>query len=185
MLSEELDLFVRGPRDEPTPGATSAQRRSSVCYAAGMNRTPLVMQFDQILQGWDIPTPAGVLRVREDKRAAVPAGAPYSILTNLAHAVLWQDFWLQKLAGGRRKAGPSEWNNDFRVPDPSEWHALKKRLLEGLQEARRIAASEPFDHEMVSDQEAIETLIRILVHVSYHLGQMNLLRRMSTVSKRS
>ncbi|MEP0766172.1 MAG: DinB family protein [Fimbriimonadia bacterium] len=150
-----------------------------------MDRALLVMQFDQILEGWDIPTPAGVLRVREDSRAAVPAGAAYSILTNLAHTVLWQDFWLQKLAGGRRKAGPPEWNNDFRVPDPSEWHALKKRLLDGLQEARRIAASEPFDHKLVSDQEAVETLIRILIHVSYHLGQMNLLRRMASSAKRA
>lgn len=149
-----------------------------------MERSALVMQFDQILQGWDIPTPAGVLRVREDKRSAVPPGAPYSILTNLAHTVLWQDFWLKKLAGGRRKAGPPEWNHDFRVPDPSEWKPLRGRLLDGLQEARRIAASQPFDHRLPSDEEAVSTLVQILIHVSYHLGQMNLLRRMGTATSR-
>lgn len=148
-----------------------------------MDRNALVMVFDQIINGYDTPTPAGLLRVAEDKRGKKPKDSPYSILTNLAHTVLWQDFWLKKLAGGRKKSGPPEWNNDFRVPSPEEWDDLKKRFIDGLAEARRIAASEPFDHRCESDHEAVNCLVCIAVHSSYHLGQMNLLKRMVSPRK--
>jgi len=40
-----------------------------------------------------------------------------------------------------------------------------------------IAASEPFEHRMKSDAEAIHMLVQIAVHGAYHLGQINLLKR--------
>lgn len=70
-----------------------------------------------------------------------------------------------------------EWSNDFRVPEASEWAGLRKEFLDGLAQARAIAASEPFAHKLNSDAEAVETLIRIAVHGAYHCGQMNLLKR--------
>lgn len=144
-----------------------------------VERQALVHVFDQILEGYDIPTPAGMLRVRGDAAAAKVDPAPYSLLVNVAHAAMWQDFWLRKLAGGRRKSTMEEWSKDWRVPDPDEWPEVRKRFVDGLTEARRIAAAEPFEHRLPTDQEAIETLVRIAVHGAYHLGQMNLLKRMS------
>ena len=67
--------------------------------------TPLVQVFDQILEGYDIPKPEGMLKISEDQAFAELSPLPYSFATNLQHAVLWQRFWLQKLAGGRKKSG--------------------------------------------------------------------------------
>ncbi len=142
-----------------------------------MNREILVQVFDQILEGWDIPTPAGMLRVKVENAAIKHPDAPYSLLTNLAHAVLWQDFWIQKLSGGRKNSNMIEWKNDFRIPESREWKGLRTRFLEGLKQAREMAASEPFSHQSNSDQEAIQTLVQIAVHGAYHCGQMNLLKR--------
>ncbi len=142
-----------------------------------MNREILVQVFDQILEGWDIPTPAGMLRVKAENAAIKHPEAPYSLLTNLAHAVLWQDFWIQKLNGGRKNSNMIEWKNDFRVPETSEWKELRSRFLDGLKQARDMAASESFSHHAENDLVAAQTLVQIAVHAAYHCGQMNLLKR--------
>lgn len=133
--------------------------------------------FDHILEGYDIPAPNSMLRIGAESSAVKHENLPYSILTNLAHTVLWQDFWLAKLEGGRKRSSMAEWQNDFRVPDASEWKDLRSRFILGLQEARRRAASQPFDHRCSSDAEAVDTLLRIAVHGAYHCGQMNVLKR--------
>lgn len=142
-----------------------------------MDRTALVEVFKQILEGYDIHKPETVLKVSQKVAAQKQDELPYSLLTNLAHANLWQSFWLKKLAGGRKKSSMTEWRDDFRVPEPAEFDALRFEFISGLREAQRIASSDPFDHKCTDDQEAIETLVRIAVHGAYHLGQMVLLKR--------
>ncbi len=119
-----------------------------------------------------------MLKVKREDAANQVDSAPYSLLTNLAHATLWQRFWLEKLSGGRKKSTMKEWKDDFRVPDPEEWEGLRREFIEGLREARRITVSDPFDHRCADDEEAIDTLVKIAVHGAYHCGQMNLLKRM-------
>lgn len=140
-----------------------------------MDRATLTAMFDHILEGYDIPTPEGMLKVKRADAARDIPEAPYSLLTNLAHAVLWQRFWLQKLQGGKKKSTMVEWKNDFRVPEPEEWEGLRKEFVEGLKEARGIANGDP---DKCTDEEATDSLLRIAVHGSYHCGQMNLLKRM-------
>ena len=123
------------------------------------------------MEGWDIPAPGGMLKITEADAFVEVVPIPYAFATNLQHAVLWQRFWLRKIAGGRKKSGMQEWKNDFRVPEPREFKDLRREFLEGLAEARGIAASEP------SDPEVVESLVRIAVHAAYHLGQMNLIKR--------
>jgi uncharacterized damage-inducible protein DinB len=142
-----------------------------------MDRTALVEVFKQILEGYDIHKPETILKVSQKSAAHHDGTHPYSLLTNLAHANLWQGFWLQKLAGGRKKSSMIEWRDDFRVPEPSELEALRFEFISGLREAARIAGSDPFEHKCTNDEEAVETLVRIAVHGSYHLGQMVLLKR--------
>lgn len=150
-----------------------------------MDRAALVKVFDHIIEGADIPTPRGMLRINIDDANDTLPGLPYSVATNLAHAVLWQEFWLKKLAGGPRYSSNNEWKQDFRIPDADEWPDLRQRFVEGLERARAIAASEPFDHQAANDDEAVETLVRIAVHGAYHCGQMNLLKRAHRASKKS
>ena len=141
-----------------------------------MNNPTLVAMVDHILEGYDIPSPEGMLKVKRADAARDIDPSPYSLLTNLAHATLWQRFWLNKLHGGRKRSTMEEWKNDFRVPAPEEWEPLRREFLEGLKEARAIAAGEiAFE---CTEEEAQDTLLRIAVHAAYHCGQMNLLKRM-------
>ncbi|RMG24536.1 MAG: DinB family protein [Armatimonadetes bacterium] len=137
----------------------------------------LVQLFDQILEGKDIPTAEGVLRVkREDAEAELPP-LPYSLLVNLAHAVHWQDLWLNQLEGKPNPPIQEVWRTDWRRPDASEYPALRKRFVEGLRRARALAGEEFASHRCESDEKAAEVLLRIAIHASYHIGQMNLLKR--------
>lgn len=142
-----------------------------------MDRSILVLVFRHIIEGYDIPTPAGMLRIKPEVAAVKPVHVPYSLATNLAHALFWQDIWLEKLSGKPRRPQMEVWKNDFRVPEESEFPAVKKQFLAGLSEALRIAESDPFDHRLSSDEEAVDALIRIAVHGAYHLGQMNVIKR--------
>ncbi|MBV6458341.1 MAG: hypothetical protein HONBIEJF_01468 [Fimbriimonadaceae bacterium] len=142
-----------------------------------MDRTVLALVLRHIIEGYDIPTPAGMLRIKAGTASIQPDHVPYSLATNLAHALLWQDIWLEKLAGKPRRPQMEVWSNDFRVPEESEFPVLKKRFLAGLNEALRLTESDPFDHKLPTDEEAIDALVRIAVHGAYHIGQMNLIKR--------
>ena len=140
----------------------------------------LVELFDHIVEGYDIPKPSGLKGVKKADAPVLLDGSPYSILTNLAHAVLWQEAWLSALHG-EKVASMTLWNDDFRVPDPAEYEDLRTRFVAGLADARAIAAGSP--HKAASDDKARTLLLKIAVHGSYHMGQLNLLRRMLKATK--
>jgi uncharacterized damage-inducible protein DinB len=148
------------------------------------DRAGIVRMFDHILLGYDIPKPESLLKISSASASVKLDLLPYSLATNLAHTLLWQNFWLQKLAGGRQRSGPQEWSNDFKVPEISEWSHLRDSFLEGLWKARAIAESEPFLHGCENDAEAVDALLCIAVHGAYHIGQMNLLKRAMNAQKR-
>ncbi|MBV6491291.1 MAG: hypothetical protein KJZ62_01085 [Fimbriimonadaceae bacterium] len=142
-----------------------------------MSSSHLDLLFQQILEGWDIPTPQGLLRIKQEDAAKQLPAHPYSALKNLAHAVFWQDLWLGQLAGQPRPPSEFVWQNDFRDPDPSEWPTLRRRFVEGLQEARRYCQADPPALGCDSEEKAVDLLLRIAIHASYHMGQLNLLKR--------
>jgi hypothetical protein len=133
----------------------------------------LAEAFTHLIVGYDVPAPSGMLKVSRTNAAETVPGLPYSLLTNLHHTVVWQRFWLAKLKGGARKSGPEQWRLDWRVPPPEEWETLREEFLVGL------------DHCLPTDAEATDTLCRILVHASYHVGQMNVLKRAGRAQARS
>ena len=130
----------------------------------------------QIWEGDDIPAPKAMLaRMKGADAAKKLPGAPYSLLTNLAHTDFWNRIWLARLKNEKRPNMLKDW----RVPAASEFEDLRASFLEGIEEAMRIALSSPFRHEMKSDDVAVRTLNTMAVHTAYHCGQMNLLKRMS------
>ena len=135
----------------------------------------IALALDQILEGWDIPTPATATKVSKVRASAKGEAWPYSMATNLEHTVYWQDIWIRALQGGRATIGMQEWKNDWRVPEAGEWAGLRDRFLSGLLEARAVAQSG--QHRMKSEEDARKTLMRIVIHASYHLGQIYLLKR--------
>ncbi len=54
---------------------------------------------------------------------------------------------------------------------------MRRRFVEGLQEARRYCQTDPPALRCDSEEKAVDLLLRIAIHASYHMGQLNLLKR--------
>lgn len=150
-----------------------------------MDLTLVDRLFQQVLEGWDIPTPPGVLRVKREDAARTLPGLPYSMVKNLAHAVYWQNLWLGKLRGDKSPPSMEVWTNDWRDPGPEEWEGLRTSFVSGLEEARGYCGEGFCRHKCKSDEAAADTLIAIAIHASYHLGQLNVLKRSMRKGKES
>jgi uncharacterized damage-inducible protein DinB len=100
-------------------------------------------------------------------------GHPYSILENLWHAVFWQTIWLDRIEGKKAKSFMEDWQS----PPVSEFPKLRAAFLANLDKARKLCAAKTFKHKMDSDEKAIKTLIAMAIHDSYHIGQMNVMKR--------
>ena len=134
----------------------------------------LELVFTHIIEGYDIPTPEGMLKVSEKPANELLLPLPYSLAENLWHTVYWQDLWLAKLAGEPTPSPMETWTADWKTPDKKEFKQLRKNFLEGLQQAKAMCQS---GHYQVDEETARDLLTRIAVHASYHIGQMNLIKR--------
>jgi uncharacterized damage-inducible protein DinB len=135
--------------------------------------------FQQIIDGDDIPAPAGMLKMTAANAARRLPGHPYSILENLWHAVFWQTIWLDRVEGRKAKSFIEDWQS----PPASEFPKLRTQFVANLEKARKLTAAKTFKHKMDSDEKAIKTLIAMAVHDSYHIGQMNVMKRAMRKSK--
>lgn len=129
--------------------------------------------YRQLASGVDIPAPKQLLsRVKPEDAARVLPTMPYSLLTNLKHMHFWQDLWLNKIKGGPRPTFLEDW----KVPDASEFPALRDAFLKGFEEACALANANP-------SPEAAKDLVAIAIHDAYHLGQIKLIKRALRASK--
>jgi uncharacterized damage-inducible protein DinB len=139
-----------------------------------MDRKAVQSLFRQIQTGEEIQKPDSLLsRIKPEDAARKLSGLPYSLLSNLEHARFWQEIWLNRLRGRKRESFLKDW----RIPKANEFPRIRDAFLADFQEAIRIANSEPFEHHMESDDRAVNYLLAIAIHDSYHLGQINLLKR--------
>src|SRR5579862_6587525 len=92
-------------------------------------RTVVAEALRQVIEGADIPSPESLLRnITIEKAAAKLPWTPYSILTNLAHAVFWQDVWLDRLRGRRARSFTEDWQ----TPNQTDWPEIRDRFHTGL-----------------------------------------------------
>ncbi|MGI8923246.1 MAG: hypothetical protein ACR2HJ_04260 [Fimbriimonadales bacterium] len=146
-----------------------------------MDRSIVAEVLKQVWEGDDIPAPAPLLRMAAAQAAEKLPGTPYSILTNLAHAEFWQRIWLNRLQGIKA----SSFMEDWRVPHLEEWPVIRRAFLTGMEQAMAMASAKQLNHKMKSDPAAVATLLNIAVHNAYHLGQINVLKRMQRLQKQS
>ncbi len=145
-----------------------------------MDRHTVAEALRHIIDSVDIPSPSRLLKnVKPETGAKKLDIMPYSMITNLAHAVFWQDLWLSRLKGLKARSITEDWE----VPPQEQWKELCERFIAGLQEAHNIAKAKSFKHKMKSDDAACRTLLQIAIHDAYHLGQMNLIKRSLRLSK--
>ncbi len=125
-----------------------------------------IRQFAEGEDFWSMADITGDLT--PEQACQVIPGAPYSIATNLAHALFWQDRWLRRLNGIEVPKGYSD-EEDFPPVSEAEWHGVRDRFLAGVDEARKLSEGEP-------DAKRAKWLLQIVLHGSYHAGQISLLR---------
>ena len=128
----------------------------------------------QVWEGDDFPAPKSILsNVKPEDAAKVPPGFKYSLLTLVEHCNLWNGIWVGRLVDRKRP----DMTKDWRVPKPSEWPEVRRRFLEGMEEAISVAEAKPFRHKMKSNEAAVKTILNIAVHTAYHVGQFVLVKR--------
>jgi len=135
----------------------------------------VVEAMRQMLTGADFTDPTKLLSNVSSRAACARLdGVPYSIASNTRHTDIWNLVLLARLKG-LPKVNPYP---DFPVIAESDWPQVRRDFLANLEEAMQIASAEPFVHRCQSDEAARKLLLRIAIHSTYHMGQINLLKRM-------
>ncbi len=121
---------------------------------------------------------------------AVPDGAPNSIFQIVFHINYWIDYELRRLAGSSPaypEHAAESWPARPAPRDNAEWTATVARFKALLVEmtrlgrdsaslGRSVAVTSLADHANMGTTRG-DVLIQTVVHNSYHLGQVALLRR--------
>jgi uncharacterized damage-inducible protein DinB len=109
-----------------------------------------------------------------------PEGAPHSIFQLVNHLVYWQE-WVLKWLSGKKPTVPKHasgsWPGRVRPASAKDWQQTVKRFLSGLDklEGHLNGADLCVKKGEMSRLEMIQPLV---LHNSYHLGQVVLLRQM-------
>ena len=123
----------------------------------------------QVTEPIDFDSLASIIHsVTTEDACRILPGAPYSLATNLRHAVIWQEHWLAFCRGEAKAAVAGEW----RAVTQDEWSSVREEFLRGQREALALSA-QPDLH-----QDVQRRLLRIAIHGGYHIGQIQLLVRL-------
>src|SRR5579871_1900973 len=130
--------------------------------AANWGMNPAWEALNQLIEGKDFDPPARLLsNIKPEAAVRVPAGAPYSVATNVAHTDIWNRVWLNQIEG-KPRGNPFP---DFPVIEEAAWAGVRERFLEHLVRARELA-------ETQTNSKQVGRLIQIAVHTAYHVGQI-------------
>jgi uncharacterized damage-inducible protein DinB len=144
-----------------------------------MPQRELAEVFRQILSGADIADPRKLLNMPAKNAAQRLPGFPYSILENLWHAVFWQTIWLDRLEG----KATMRYTEDWQSPPASEFEELRERFVANIEKAHKLTKAKTLKHKMKSDEVALKQLTAMAIHDAYHIGQMNVMKRVVRKSK--
>lgn len=117
-------------------------------------------------------------------------GLPYTVWQQLGHVSYWIEYELKRIAGQPVKYpehASLSWPGEDGPADAAAWEAGVARFEGLLQEMARLAGSpeaelarsvgQPHQSQAGHDATLLGVLWQTVVHNSYHLGQVALLRR--------
>lgn len=140
---------------------------------------PIAEAFRQMAIGHDYESPEMMLRDLDSKQATqVPQGCPYSIADQVAHMLFWQRRFLDLILGRKTKQKRGK-HMDWPKVTPSQWRKLRTDFLSSLREAEKVVSDPIFGYKKIGRKATASQLItQIILHNSYHLGQIALLRQL-------
>lgn len=112
----------------------------------------------------------------------VVPSCPHSIWQILSHLIYWQEFSLALLEG-ESPLPPAHaadtWTAAVSPKEPEEWKISVESFLQGVERVVQMLRNHHGGHgTSLSEPSHLETLISLMIHNSYHLGQIVLIRRM-------
>lgn len=111
-----------------------------------------------------------------------PAGCPHSVWQILNHMIFWQDFILDYLQGevpNSPEHAEDSWPGGTAPFNRAEWNGTVFRFNEGLEKADNEAKKDLQECGFGNSESSRgDFLAMLMVHNSYHTGQVALIRRM-------
>ncbi len=108
------------------------------------------------------------------------AGSPYTILQNANHIIYWNGYAVAHLRG-ETPTPPAHWQDGWPGPaavaSDAEWQGFVRAYKASL-DALAAQAKEGRFAALVKARTRLDVIRAMLQHVSYHAGQIALLRRM-------
>jgi uncharacterized damage-inducible protein DinB len=139
---------------------------------------PIPEAFRQMVIGHDYESPEMMLRDLDAKQATVePQGCPYSIAAQTAHMLFWQKRFLDLIQD--RKSEPKRGKHgDWPAVAPSQWRKVRADFLSSLKEVERVVSDPDLCAKKIKKTTGSQLVTQIILHNSYHLGQIALLRQL-------
>ena len=134
----------------------------------GLRGRPAHVKTDTVFDGLD-------WRLAGEK----PASLPHSVWEQLDHMIFWQEYMLTQLRGETPNVAEhaaDSWPAEPAPADEDVWKEAVARFKKGLETAAREAEKD-LGEKLAEDQSRMDLLMTIIMHNSYHAGQVALLRR--------
>ncbi len=119
-----------------------------------------------------------------EQAGALPQGAPHSIHQLVAHMTYWQEIGLARVRGDHAptpEGAADGWTAPAAPESEEEWEDTVEGLAAGLWELDAMLEAPEVDLDRVVEPErqrtARDSVLMVLCHNSYHLGEIVLLRR--------
>jgi uncharacterized damage-inducible protein DinB len=135
--------------------------------------------IEQMQQASDFESPSLLLNdLSEEDALRVPEGAPYSIARVVKHASVWQNLFLSGVLGWEGYNRPSSAAEDWPLVEEGSWEQTRKDFLEKFDQIAQAASGEDPSRMLSHGQNVQTTLTRLMLHNTYHLGEIALLRQL-------
>ncbi len=137
----------------------------------------IIEAIRQMIEGEDYtPLERLMADLTPEQATQKPVRSPYSIATVVWHTWFWVNLWVHEVRGTEDALGVYTPGADWRDISAGEWETMRERMLESLQQARALAATEDLARKTRQDQTVGQNLLQIAIHTAYHIGQVTLLR---------
>jgi uncharacterized damage-inducible protein DinB len=142
-------------------------------------REPVQETLRQLVDGDDFAAPAKLLAdLTPEQATSAIGGSIVSIASIVWHTLFWVEAWNTAVDGDLNRL---KWiPNDETWPKVAseDWPALRDKLIRALTLSQQLAATVSLDApSKIPGRSAVQNLLQIAVHTSYHLGQIALIRR--------
>ena len=136
--------------------------------------------IDSLIDGWDFLAIPDLINDLDASQATFrPANSPHAIADLVWHLSFWLDRWQRAVAGEKLKPVTHP-QDDFRSVPAGEWHSVRDACVKALTQltALKSLSNDELVREVRKNAPVQRYIIAMVVHSSYHAGQIALIRQL-------